>query len=122
MIIRKIDGTGDWTFGKGIASYATDEAAIEQNIKTRLLSWVGDSFFALTEGVDWRNRLDVGQQANLVAEVKAYILRSFGVVGILNFTPVFNSAGRLESVTYTIQTIFSTSFQRTLSLAAGLGN
>jgi hypothetical protein len=122
MIIRKIDGQNDWTFGKGKSDYATDEAAIEQNIKTRLLSWVNDCFFALPEGVDWKGRLDAGQQSDLLEEVKSIIMQSFGVIGLLSVVANFNGQHRLDTITYTIQTIFSSSFQGLVTFTFGNAN
>lgn len=122
MIIRKIDGTGDWQFGHGLSDYAKDEAAINENIKTRILSWIGDCFFALQEGVDWRNRLEVGQQKELRDEIATIILQSFGVMGI-NFIELdFNGVTRLATIRANIQTIFSPSFQTVIRQAAGTAN
>ena len=115
MIIRSIDATNDWTFGKGLGNYSTQESAIEENIQTRLLSWVGDCFFALPDGVDWKNRLDVGQQDLILDEIKTVILQSYGVVAVNSVTGVFNGATRLFSITYNIDTIFSSSFQSQLT-------
>lgn len=120
MIIRKVDANNDWSFGKGLSDYAADEQAIEQNIKTRILSWVGDCFFALPEGVDWRNRLEIGQQTELLEEVKSIILQSFGVVGINSLTGVFTGSTRNFLITYNIQTIFSPSFQSTIIQNSGV--
>lgn len=122
MIIRKVDGSNDWQFGKGLSDYARNEEAIDENIKTRVLSWVGDCFFALQEGVDWRSRLDIGQQAALVEEVKSVIMQSEGVVGVNDIQAVFNGPSRLETITYNIQTIFSQSFQSVINLSAGVGS
>lgn len=120
MIIRKTDAaTRDWTFGKGLADYATDAQAIAENIQTRILSWVGDCFFALSDGVDWRNRLEVGQQTALRDEVSALILKSFGVISVDSVDLNFNPDNRLESLTYSITTIFSPSFEATIAIAAG---
>lgn len=111
MIIRKVDATNDWTFGKGLSNYAKDEEAINQNIKSRLLSWLGDCFFAPDEGVDWRGRLDVGQQEALQQELKAVILQSSGVVGVANVSAVFDSSSRFIRITYNVETIFGNAFQ-----------
>lgn len=121
MIIRAIDAAGDWEFGKGLASYNTGEAAIDENIKTRLLSWVGDCFFAAQEGVDWRSRLEVGQEENLKEELKSVILQSFGVVGLNTISFDFNHKTRLFNVQYDITTIYSQSFQSQITMAAGTG-
>ncbi len=120
MIIRKVDGENDWEFGKGLASYAQDEQAVEENIKTRVLSWLGDCFFDLTTGVDWKSLLDIGQQDELLDAVKAVILQSYGVVAVLSVRGVFNGNTRLFSITYNAQTIYSPDFQATIQQAAGV--
>lgn len=120
MIFRQLNAAGDWTFGRGINNYATAEAAIGLNIKTRLLSWKGDCFFALNDFVDWIARLDKGQQNNLTTELKTVILQSYGVVAINSFTVTLNNVTRIYQATFNIQTIYSSSFQDTLILAAGL--
>ena len=74
MKIRKLDGLHDWTFGAGKQNYAVDEIAVEENIQTRVLSWQGDCFFALQEGIDWRNLLDKNQQENIELAVAEMIL------------------------------------------------
>lgn len=119
MIIRKIDGENDWTFGKGLSNYATDELAIDENVKTRILSWVGDCFFAPNEGVDWKSRLDVGQKAALEQELRAMILNSYGVVEVNSATVNFNGRTRLFAVKYNIRTFFSPSFEKELQQAIG---
>lgn len=121
MIIRELDDDGDWTFGRGQSDYATDEAAIELNIRTRLLSWIGDAFFALQEGVDWRNRIGPGQQDALVDEVKSVLLQSEGVVAINSVIAVFDSLTRNLTINYNIQTIFSPSFQGEINQTSGAG-
>jgi hypothetical protein len=109
----------DWSFGKGLNDYSRDEKAVEMNIKTRLLSWVGDCFFAPLEGVDWRSRLDIGQQADLEEELKSVLIQSFGVVGVNSLSANFSGTTRNITITYSAQTIYSPSFQRTILIAAG---
>lgn len=119
MIIRRVDSTNDWNFGKGISDYAVETEAIMQNIKSRVLSWVGDCFFAPDEGVDWKSRLDIGQQDLLVQEIKAIILQSFGVVRITEFASTFIGQTRAINITYTIDTIFGQTIQSTISQTIG---
>ena len=119
MIIRKIDNENDWLFGHGLSDYALDQAGIEENVKTRLQSWVGDCFFALQDGVDWRSRLDVGQKSNLLNELKTEILQSEGVVAVLSITGNFDGRSRVFSVAAVVQTIFSSAFQIQLQQQAG---
>jgi len=116
MKFRRIDNLGDWTFGKGLQDYAKNEEAIDLNIKTRILSWYGDCFFNLTEGVDWKNRLDKNQTNNLTSEIKGIILRSYGVVGINSFSNNLDHITRAFRIEYNITTFYSPSFQNTLTI------
>ena len=120
MIFRQLTGIGDWTFGRGIYSYATAENAIALNIQTRLLSWKTDCFWAQTDFVDWLGRLDKGQETNLLNELQSVLLASFGVIGINSFVADLNRQTRKFTVTYNISTIYSQSFLNSLDLAAGL--
>lgn len=52
MIVRALDINGDWTFGQGKGNYLTNQAAIAQNVQTRLLSFLGDCFFDPTAGIN----------------------------------------------------------------------
>jgi hypothetical protein len=119
VIFRQLTSLGDWTFGRGTATYARTEKAIELNIRTRLLSWKGDCFFAQQDFVDWFSRLDRGQVANLNSELQTVILQSFGVVAINSFSAVLNNATRVVLINYNIATIYSSSFVNKLVLGAG---
>ncbi len=120
MIMRALTPTGDWRFGAGIANYNTGEAAIEENIKTWLNSWVGNAWFALKDGIDWRNLLDVGQEQNLEDSIRQNILQCYGVVAVNALEIVFDPRTRHISITAKIQTIYSQSFQLELSQIAGV--
>ncbi len=120
MIIRALTPAGDWTFGRGLADYNQNEQAVEENLLTWLQSWVNNCFFALKDGVDWRNLLDVGQKDNLVDSLRVNILGRYGVVGVNQMDVVFDPHTRHISITAKIQTIFSRSFQLELSQIAGV--
>lgn len=122
MIIRALDSDGDWTYGKGLSDFLQNQAAIVQNVRTRILSWVGDCFFALQEGVDWNSRLDVGQQAALVQEIKTVVLQSSGVVGVNSIEADLDPVTRRITFTVDIVTIFSQSFKQVIEQTAGLGS
>jgi hypothetical protein len=106
MITRALTPAGDFTYGNGLQNYLRGEAAVEQNIVTTVNSWVGDSYWAVYFGVDWYNRLDVGQQDHLVQEIKQVIAGCYGVVGIVSIAGNFSGKTRLESVAVVINTIF----------------
>lgn len=122
MIMRAITPSGDWTFGKGLADYNQAEMAVEENILTWLQSWVNNCFFALKDGVDWQNLLDVGQAANLEDSIRANILQRYGVVGVNRMAARFDPRSRHISITANITTIYSQSFQLELSQISGVSN
>lgn len=122
MIFRQLDSNHDWTFGKGIACYAQNEQAIDLNIQTSLLSWVGDCFFSLKYGIDWTRFLDTGQQNNLEIALQTLILGCYGVVGVTTASAFFDPQTRLLSVKYIATTIFSQSYQSQVSILVGTGN
>lgn len=119
MIFRQLDSNGDWTFGKGIANYAQNDGAIALNIRTSLLSWVGDCFFDLPAGIEWIRLLDTGQQNNLQIALQSLILKSYGVVSVESVSALFNINTRKLDVQYKVETIFSANFQSQVSILAG---
>lgn len=119
MIFRQLDSNGDWTFGKGKSNYAQNAEAVAVNIRTSLLSWVGDCFFDLKFGVDWTRLLDTGQQENLQIALQTIILQSYGVVGVTAVSAAFNQNTRNLDVQYNATTIFSQSFQQQVQILAG---
>lgn len=117
MIFRNLDANGDWTFGSGTANYATGDMAIGLNIKTRLLSWVGDCFFALNAGIDWLNRMGKKNQGELLkADIKRVILQSFGVTALTSFSTVI--VDRALRANYAVDTIFSRSYKQSVTQGA----
>lgn len=122
MIMRALTPTGDWTFGAGLANYNTAEAAIEENLQTWLQSWVGNCWFALKDGVDWQNLLDVGQEQNLEDSIRQNILQCYGIVAVNSLDVQFDPRTRHISIQADVQTIYSQSFQLELSQIAGVSN
>lgn len=114
MIIRGLDANHDWVWGSGLANYLRNDDAIALNIDTRLLSWVNDCFFDMTAGIDWLNFLgSKGKQELLQLNLRRVILQSYGVTGLVSFSSSLNTQ-RLFIANYTINTIFSLSYQHTL--------
>lgn len=119
MKFRNIDTTGDWSFGNGLSSYAVDEAAIEQNIQTRLASWKGNCVWDLDAGVDWINRLDANQDAQLRLDLATIISQSYGVVNVTSVDWTLDSKTRHFVVNYTIDTVYSTGFTSKVDMILG---
>lgn len=109
MIIRNSTAAGDFTFGKGLSDYLKDQAAILHNIKTRLLQWKGDCFYAPAEGVDYNNLLDIGTKNLLDSDVKRIILQSEGVIKITKFESTLDNEDRAYFGKATLVTIFGVS-------------
>ena len=107
MRVRALDSNGDWTFGQGQNNYLVNQAAVVQNINTRLKMFVGDCFFALSAGIDWTNLLGSKNQVALNLAINTTILNTDGVVGSILNSAVFNPDTRNFSANYTVQTVYS---------------
>lgn len=107
MIIRAVDGAGDWLFGKGLNDYKSANAAIAQDIQNNLSMFLGDCFFALSAGIDWWNLLSGKNEIAINLAVNSAILSTSGVTGILQ-TSISLDANRNLQIQYQVQTIYST--------------
>lgn len=110
MIFRNLDENHDWTFGAGKNNFTAQNKAIGLNIKTRILSWVGDCFFDQGAGIDWVNRLgSKNQRLLLELDLRRIILQSEGVTGLVNFDTILN--GRQFTGFYEVNTLYTQSFR-----------
>lgn len=115
MIFRALDENGDWTFGKGKQDFVSANQAIGLNIKTRLLSWVGDCFFNKPAGIDWWNRLGSKDQRGLLElDLRRVILQSEGVTGIVSFDTILIRRDFIAN--YSVNTIYSKEYQDSLTV------
>lgn len=106
MIIRGLDSDGDWLFGKGKSDFLRNLDAVKSNITSRLKSWKGDCFFAVAEGVDYNNFMDVGTKDFLDRDVKRVLSQSDGVMRIDTFESELNRDSRGYSAVSNITTFF----------------
>lgn len=106
MKTRALDSLNDWQFGRGIQSYKTEKDALMQNIFTRLRQWKRNCFFAMNDGVDYTNYLDIGTKAFLDMDIKRVILQTAGVLRISDYTSKLNTDDRVVSIEATIETVF----------------
>lgn len=114
MNIRAIDANGDWQFGLGIESYLSGEAAIGENIKTRILSFLNNCFFDMGAGIDWFTFFGVpGQAQATLLSIQAVILQSYGVVKINSMILNLNDQTRVAVITFNINTIYSQNYTQT---------
>lgn len=106
MKTRALDINGDWQFGRGLQSYVTEKNALKQNISTRLKSWKNDCFFAMDDGVDWQNFLDIGMKQYLDIDIKRVVLQTEGVLRISSYTSTLDTENRAATIRVTIGTVF----------------
>ena len=109
MLFRNLDENNDFTYGKGLNNFKTQNGAVGLNIKTRIQSWLNDCFFDLEAGIDWYNRLGSKNQRTLLEQdLKRIILQSEDVTGINSIDT--NVVDRNFSASYDISTIYTQSF------------
>ena len=108
MTFRNLEAD-DWTFGIGRNNYVSENQEIALNLKTRIMSFLGDCFFATNEGIDWWNLLDYKYQNRLENAVQEVVKDTPGVTAI-NSIDVLVGANRKICIQYDIQTIYSTSY------------
>ncbi len=107
---RGITASNDWTFGQGVGSYFRREQALAADIKTSLLFFLNDCFFAMTTGVDWWNLLGAknpAAQVNIVLQTRAAIVSREGVVRVNSVDVVVNRITRRATIRFNLDSIYS---------------
>ncbi len=105
MSVRALDKNHDWTFGKGLNDYLKESKEIKQNVKTRILQWKNDCFFALDEGVDWNTFLNKAESKLLTDDIRRVIVQTVGVADLIDFSASLEN--RVLNCSYTIVDTFS---------------
>ncbi len=98
MIVRSLDVDNDWEFGKGFNDYKFGKPAVAQNIQTRLLMFLGDCFFAVTQGPDWFNLLGAKNQVAINLAVNDTLVNTPGVTGIEQISIDLDSKRNLSMI------------------------
>lgn len=109
MLVRAISNNQDsssrnWVFGRGYSSYKSGQTAIAQDVKSALLEFENDCYWALQNGIDWLTRLGFhNQKEALDNDVITTIQNRDGVINIENFeSQVIDRAYLAQSQIYTI--------------------
>lgn len=106
MKFRALDGNWDWKFGKGTGSYSGDAKAIAYDVKSKILSWYGDCFFAVQDGIDWKNILgSKDQKKKLDTNIKRILIGQEGVTEITFFESEISE--RIYHCTARFKTIYN---------------
>lgn len=105
MRVRSVNEDGSWQYGKGRNDYKSEIAAVAQNIKTRLLTFLGECFYSTNSGLDWFTLCGSKNFEQLSLVVSVCILNSENVTGInqLSFD-VDNERNLL--IQYDVATVF----------------
>ena len=106
MIVRALTPTGDWMFGRGTSDYLSGTQAVEQNLGTRLRSFLNDCFFDAAAGIDWFNLLGSKNQTALVLAIQTVIANTDYVTKINQLSLVITS-NRSITLSYSITTAFT---------------
>ena len=109
MITRAIKNNQDssgrvWVFCRDLTAYKKEQKSIEQDVKSALLEFKNDCFFALQSGIDWLTRLGSKNQKELLDDDIVNVIQSrFGVVSVQDFqSAVVERAYSCQCYIYTI--------------------
>lgn len=109
-MIRNLDENHDWTFGAGLSNYVVENQEIALNIKTRVLSFLGDCFFAPTEGIDWWHLMEYNKRDEMENAVMNTIATTPDVTQINNIDSILNARRELK-LYYDVETVYSSNLQ-----------
>jgi hypothetical protein len=119
MPTRKLDGSGDFTFGQGVGNYIAGDEEISQNVVTRIKSFKFDYFLDITANIDWLNILSIKENEDLIInEVRKVIQRTEGVARV-NSVKVIKNNKRNAIIRINFDTIYNKNFQREVGIING---
>ena len=111
MLVRAIKNNEDmaqraWVFCRGLSAYKKEQTAISQIIKSSLLEFQNDCYFALQNGIDWLTRLGSKNQKELLdGDIQNIIQNCWGVLSVQNFQS--SVMERAYSCSCDVYTVFS---------------
>lgn len=108
MLVRRLDGNHDMTFGHGLADMAVEAEACAQNVRTRLLLLQEEWFLDTEAGVPWLQQIMV-KPANLaLAEsiIKRTILETEDVSELRDFSLSFDRNTRRMTIAATVTNVY----------------
>lgn len=103
MIVRELDSSHDWTFGRGFANYLNGSDSIAQSVKTKLLALKRDWFLNRDDGIAWFDYLTKNPNTKqLEIDVRTEIFKVEGVLNIDEFDILLDPENRqfLIQITY----------------------
>lgn len=106
MRYRKLDATGDMTFGNEQADFFRDQPeAVAQAVWTRLRLWAGEWFLDTEEGTPYQQAmLGTNKQDTIEPAMRERILETQGVTEIEELQVVIDPNNRVANIAATINT------------------
>lgn len=112
MRVSRLDENGDWTMGRGLANYAIKSEAVQQKLKTRLLSWSGDWFLDTDAHLPWGLLLSNRNTTRQIErEVERVTLETEGIARIDSLQLIENRGARHVTIRMTVTDIYSQTFE-----------
>ena len=108
IIYRKLDESGDYTFGQGGGNFFKDQPeAVGQLVKTRLGLIEGEWFLDINEGTPYNSQiLGAGTVSKYDAAIQDVIINTNGVTKIVEYSSFFDSSLRSATINCTIDTLY----------------
>lgn len=119
-MFRNLDENYDWTWGQNLNNYVTETQEIALNIKTRILSFLGDCFFAVEEGIDHWRYMGYNTQTEYEKAITDVIVATPGVEKVEQLDILLN-ANRQMTLSFSVYTIYSTTIDSTVPLTDSYG-
>lgn len=108
MRVRKVDASGDMTFGQNQGNFWRDEPeAVGQVVVSRLHLWEGEWYLDPLEGTSYQYRV-LGKRTETTRDLalRARMIDSPGVAGVADFSSVLDRQARRLAIAATLRTIY----------------
>lgn len=106
----------DWTFGKGLSDYLSDDLAISKDIATKVRTFRGECFFDGTVGVRWFSILGQKDTFAALLEVREVIYNVDGVTRVTDLQLELLNKDRKLVLRYWVDTVNSTGIAGSVEL------
>jgi hypothetical protein len=110
--MRRLSPTGDFTYGQNGQDFITDNEAVRQLIQTRMQLYRGAFWRDINAGFPLSDILGGSASPERLSAIdnaiRAVILGTEGVLGIVSYSSTFDPTTRAYSYTSVVQTIYST--------------
>lgn len=104
-----LDSNNDWTFGRGLQNYATDNQAILLDLETYLQTFFTECFFDNDFGIPWFNLLGSKNPDAMLLEIRKGITTIEGITNVADLSLTFNDDGKRKvKISYIVDTIYTT--------------